>query len=51
MPLNYCYLLPDLVPWLTRSDSNKQYLEHIAMVLKKFEPLKFDLSYELTYKH
>ena len=40
--LNYPYLLPDLVPWLTLSDSNYPYLEQFSMVPKMFEPLRFD---------
>ena len=43
--LNYRYLLPDLVPWLTLSGSNYSYLEQISMVPKMFEPLKFDCKY------
>ena len=42
--LNYRYLLPDLVPWLTLSGSNYPYLEQISMVPKMFEPLKFDCT-------
>ena len=41
--LNYRYLLPDLVPWLTLGGSNYPCLERISMVLKMFEPLRFDL--------
>ena len=40
--LNYRYLLPELVPWLTLSGSNYLCLEWISMVRKMFEPLKFD---------
>ena len=36
------HLLPDLVSWLTLSGSNYQYLQQIPIVLKMFEPLKFD---------
>ena len=43
--LNYRYLLPDLVPWLTLSGSNYPYLEQISMAPKMFEPLKFDCMY------
>ena len=40
---NYCYLLPDLVQWLTLCGSNYPYLEQISMVPKMFKPLKFDV--------
>ena len=40
--LNCRYLLPELVPWLTRSGSNYPCLERISMVQKMSEPLKFD---------
>ena len=40
--LNYRYLLPELVPWLTLSGSNYPCLEWIPMVQKMFEPLRFD---------
>ena len=40
--LNYRYLFPELVPWLTLSDSNYPCLERISMVPKMFEPLRFD---------
>ena len=34
-------MLPDLALWLTHISSNYPYLEHIFMVPKVFEPLKF----------
>ena len=40
--LNYRYLLLELVPCLTLSDSNYPCLERISMVPKMFEPLRFD---------
>ena len=40
--INYRHLLPDLVPWLNLIGSNYPSLEQISMVLKMFEPLKFD---------
>ena len=40
--LNYRYLLSGLAPWLTLSGSNYPCLEQFSMVLKMFEPLKFD---------
>ena len=40
--LDYCYLLSELVPWLTLSGSNYPCLERISMVPKMFEPLRFD---------
>ena len=40
--LNYPYLLPELVPWLTLSGSKYPCLERIYMVPKVFEPLRFD---------
>ena len=43
--LNYRYLLPELVPWLTLSGSNYPCLERISMVPKMFEPLRFDCSF------
>ena len=43
--LNYRYLLPELVPWLTLSGSNYPCLERISMVPKMFEPLRFDCNY------
>ena len=42
--LNYRYLLPELVPWLTLSCSNYPCLERISMVPKMFEPLRFDCT-------
>ena len=45
--LNYRYLLPELVPWLTLSGSNYPCLEQISMVPKMFEPLRFDCSLDL----
>ena len=43
--LNYRYLCPELMPWLTLSGSNYQCLERISMVPKMFEPLRFDCSF------
>ena len=45
----YCYLLPELVPRLTLSDSNYPCLERISMVPKIFQPLKFDCSTQKAY--
>ena len=42
--LNYRYLLPELVPWLTLSGSNHPYLERISMVPRMFGPLRFDYT-------
>ena len=42
--LNYRYLLPNLVPWLTLSGSNYPCLERISMVPKTFEPFRFDCT-------
>ena len=42
MSLNYRYLLPELVSWLTLSGSNYPCLKRISMVPKMFEPLKFN---------
>ena len=39
--LNYRYLFPELVPWVTLSGSNYPCLERISMVPKMFEPLRF----------
>ena len=47
--LNYRYLLPELVPWLTVSGSNYPCLERISMVPKMFEPLRFDCMYYTIY--
>ena len=38
----YSHLSPNLMLWLTLSDSNYLYLEQISMVHKTFEPLWFD---------
>ena len=43
--LNYRYLLPELVPWLTLSGSSYPCLERISMVPKMFEPFRFDCMY------
>ena len=43
--LNYRYLFPELVPWLTLSGSNYPCLKWISMVPKMFEPLRFDYIY------
>ena len=48
--LNYRYLLPELVPWLTISGSNYPCLERISMVPKMVEPLRFDCRYILCYR-
>ena len=40
--LNYCHLFPGLASCLTHSGSNDPYLEQMSMVLKMFEPLRFD---------
>ena len=48
--LNYRYLLPELVPWLTLSGSNYPCLERISMVPKMFEPLKFDCIYKQAWE-
>ena len=37
-------LLPELAPGLTLSGSNYPYLEQSFMVLKSFEPLRFDCT-------
>ena len=47
--LNYCHLLPDLVPWLNLIGSNYPSLEQISMVPKMFAPLKFDCIYFSIY--
>ena len=39
--LNYPLLFFDLEPWLTRSSSNYSELEHLSIVPKLFELLKF----------
>ena len=48
--INYRHLFPDLVPWLNLIDSNYPSLEHIYMVPKIFEPLKFDCTRIGWYK-
>ena len=44
--INYCPLLPDLVPWLNLIGSNYPSLEKISMVPKMFELLKFDCMFK-----
>ena len=44
--LNYRYLFPELVPWLTLSGSNYPYLEWISMVPKMFKPLRVDCIFK-----
>ena len=43
--LNYRYLLPELVSWLTLNGSKYLCLERISMVPKIFEPLRFDCTH------
>ena len=44
--LNYPHLPPDLVLWLTFSDSKSLCWEQISMVCKIFKPMKFNCRFQ-----